>query len=689
MAQGDPLQPGPGSAFRIGVDTGGTFTDLILLDAAGCVVATHKRLSTPDDPGRAVLEGIDALIAATSCRGQLPGVVHGSTVATNALLEGKGDRAALLTTAGFEDVLYLARQDRPHLYDLVPTKEPPPIPRERTLGVAERINYAGQVLEPLTRGEVGRIVDHLEGLGVGAVSICLLHSYAKPAHEQAIAQAIRAALPGVHLTVSSELLPEMREYERSATCAVNAVVGPTMSRYVGRLDTQLGRGRLRIMGTGGGTLPPVVVGQRPVETILSGPAGGVMGAWAMAASAGLGGPGAGVIGFDMGGTSTDVCLIQDGPRRTTESVIAGLPIRLPMIDIHTVGAGGGSIAWVDEGGALRVGPQSAGAAPGPACYGRQEGERLVTVTDAHAVLGHIRDGRRLGDQLSVDRGAAVASVGSIAQRLGMTHHAAAEGILRVADAAMARAVQRVSVQQGYDARQLTLLAFGGAGGLHACRLAEALGMDRVLIPVNGGLLSALGMLSAPARFAFSQAVLTTLPHQVSGYEDPRTSPAVSDAIDQLVYRGRATLKDDGVAADDQLLVVQLDLRFAGQSYEITVRAEADGGPIEAFVNEHQRLYGYAPVGRPIELVAVRVVATGPVPVLSLQRPARGLARQATEHEVWDRGELSVWPFLERDALQSGGPKAGPMVIEEYAATTVVPRGWDVEVLADGQLMLTR
>lgn len=718
MPEGHPTPSHPESGYRVGVDTGGTFTDLILLDGQGAVVATHKRLSTPDDPGRAVLEGIAALLKAVPSSCQLPGVpgvvVHGSTVATNAVLEGKGDRAALVTTAGFEDVLYLARQDRPVLYDLVPYKDPPPIPRERTVGVAERVDYAGRVLEPLTEEEIGRVVEHLASLEVAAVAICLLHSYANPSHERALANAIRQQLAGVHLTVSSELLPEMREYERSATCTVNAVVGPTMSRYVGKLDAALGVGRLRIMGTGGGTLPPTAVASRPVETIMSGPAGGVMGAWAMARSAGmqrkeatkqgtpplpgallgpLPGAGVGAIGFDMGGTSTDVSLIDGAPRRTTESTIAGLPIKLAMIDIHTVGAGGGSVAWIDGGGALRVGPRSAGADPGPACYGKQTGEPIATVTDAHAVLGHIRDGRRLGDSLSVKRDAAAAAVGVIADRLGLSVDDAAEGILRVADVAMARAVQRVSVQRGYDARRFALLAFGGAGGLHACRLAEVLGMSRVLIPVHGGLLSALGMLSAPPRFAFSQALPATLACTNNAYDEPRNLDTVARVVDELVARGRSALDDDGVALADQHIAVMFDLRFAGQSYEITVPAPAEGGSgggaVDGFLAEHRRLYGYAPVGKPIELVTVRVEATGPTPALSLAASVPRDSDAANATETDQPQDASSWAFVQRAALGSGDKRPGPMVIEEYAATTVVPRGWDMEVLGDGQLILTR
>jgi len=387
-----PATPGSltlNSLWRVGVDTGGTFTDLVLVDPDGIVRLTHKLLSTPDNPSLAVRRGLDHLLDRWRTSGGedpgLPQVVHGSTVATNALLEGAGERAALLTTAGFEDVLAIARQDRPELYALVPKKRDLPIAREMTFGVEERMAYDGEVLRPLAQDEVRRVIQRLVQVAPRAVVICLLHSYVNPAHEQKLADAVAQALPDAHLTVSHELLPEFREYERTATCAVNGVVGPRMSRYIGQLDQTLGEGRLRIMGTGGGTLPPGVIARRPVETIMSGPAGGVIGAMRMAQGAGE----SRVIGFDMGGTSTDVSLCDGRPSYTTAAHIAGLPVHLPMIDIHTVGAGGGSIAWLDAGGALRVGPRSAGADPGPACYGQQQGEPIATVTDAHVVLGHL------------------------------------------------------------------------------------------------------------------------------------------------------------------------------------------------------------------------------------------------------------------------------------------------------------
>ena len=680
--------------FRIGVDTGGTFTDVLLAEPSGRVVASCKVLSTPDDPGRAVLAGIDRLVEQFSAdsesagqsrrlaRDELREVVHGSTVATNALLENKADAAALVTTAGFEDLLLLARQNRPELYALSPRRNEPPIPRGRTIGVNERLGYDGSVLIPLAQQEVDRVVQSIRAMGVASVAICLLHSYANDEHEQQLAKAIRSALPGCHLTVSSELLPELREYERAATCAANAVVAPTMARYIGALDGVLGKGVLRIMASGGGTLPPGAVIARPVETVMSGPAGGVIGAWAMANQASE----SRSIGFDMGGTSTDVALCDGGPMRSTETTINALPIRLPVIDIHTVGAGGGSIAWIDEGGALRVGPQSAGADPGPACYGRQgENPCLATVTDAHAVLGHLRDGRQLGDALAVDCNAARAAVGVIAKRLDLSIDATAEGILRVADAAMARAIQRVSVQRGHDARAYTLVAFGGAGGLHACRLADLLGMSRVLVPVYGGLLSAYGMLAAPPRHAFSHAALASFDSTDAGYDDPLQHVEVQRAIAQLRDQGSDALSSDGIEADEQRLSAALDLRFAGQSYEITVPCDGEGPVIDRFLDEHRKLYGYAPTGKPIELVTARLEALGPTPTISAQSEPT-LQPKALREQC--RGiDSTNDQYLHRDSLTPGTITPGPLIIEEYAATTVVPPGWLVFVLEDGQILL--
>ncbi|MFI4861686.1 MAG: hydantoinase/oxoprolinase family protein [Phycisphaerales bacterium JB063] len=678
--------------WRIGVDTGGTFTDLVLADPLGTIRATHKRLSTPNNPGEAVLGGIAHLLS--ECADQhdetiLPAIVHGSTVATNALLEDKGARAVIVTTEGFEDILAIARQNRPELYSLVPRRAAPKVGRAMTTGVCERVTSDGSVQTPLSREVLASAIQRIRGLNPESIALCLLHSYANPEHEAMVAKAVREVLPGVHLTVSHELLPEVREYERLATCVANAAVAPVMSRYLGELDQALGGHRLRIMGSAGGTLPARVVCDRPIETVVSGPAGGAIGAWAMAKSAGIDR----AIGFDMGGTSTDLTLIEGTPTRTTHTEIAGLPIRLPMIDIHTVGAGGGSIAQRDAGGALRVGPESAGAVPGPACYGRQDPAKPVaTVTDAHVVLGHLVDGRALGDSLQIQRAAAVGAVGRLAEELSLSLEQAAHGILRIADAAMARATKAISVQRGYDLRRFTLLAFGGAGGLHACRLAQTLGMTRVLIPRHGGLLSAVGMLAAPPRYQFARSVITSLSADHAGrYPDPKSIPAVQDAMQALASMSQEALARDGVSATDQTLTHRLDMRYAGQSHELSVDCN-DGDSAALFVAEHERLYGYALPGRAIEIVTARVEAQGPAPsihpgAVADLRPSDQTAMRYVP--VMDDGGESQWACWPRASLAAGQVLSGPMIVEEYAATTIIPRGWSMEVLADGQLSVTR
>ncbi|XAL99595.1 hydantoinase/oxoprolinase family protein [Phycisphaeraceae bacterium D3-23] len=678
--------------WRIGVDTGGTFTDLVLVDPTGTIRSTHKRISTPDDPGRAVLEGIAHLLAyqpAQDVSNEPPRIVHGSTVATNALLEGKSARAALVTTTGFEDVLAIARQNRPELYALEPRRAAPQIVRALTVGVRERILCDGSVETALTTGELDTVIARLQSLLPESIAVCLLHSYVNPEHEQRIARSIRDAIPGVHLTVSHELLPELREYERTATCVANAAVGPVMARYLGALEAALGGDRLRIMGSGGGTLPVDVVCERPIETVVSGPAGGAIGAWAMAKAAGIDR----VIGFDMGGTSTDLTLIDGSPTRTTQTTIAGLPIRLPMIDIHTVGAGGGSIARLDLGSALRVGPESAGADPGPACYGRQDPDELcATVTDAHVVLGHLTDDRRLGDSLAIQRDAAMDAIAQLAEQASLTAEAMARGILRIADAAMARAVKAISVQRGHDLRGFALLAFGGAGGLHACRLAEALGMTRVLIPRHGGLLSAVGMLAAPPRYQFARSVVTTIsPDEAGRYPDPLADAQVREALQVLDKMSHAALEKDGVALAERTLTRHLDLRYAGQSHELSIRCDT-GGTIDSFTVEHERLYGYAMPHRPIDVVTARLEAEGPAPAIQLDVAANHASSNPSEERqvsVIDRAGEAQWACRQRETLKPGQIFSGPFIIEEYAATTVIPRGWNMEVLADGQLSVTR
>ncbi len=689
-------------AIRIGVDTGGTFTDLVLVDAHHRLRAAHKRLSTPDDPTRAVLEGIDHLLAQANQPAhstQPPHVVHGSTVATNALLEHVSNspdtpstdppRTAFITTAGFEDTLAIARQDRPQLYELVPHRPAPPIPREYCFGIHERIAHDGRVLHALPPADLDTLIEKLRAMNLQSIAVNLLHSYVNPAHEQQIAAALREAFgQSVHLTVSHELLPEYREYERAATCTINAVVAPRMVRYLNHLAQELGEDHLRIMASHGGTLPPEPIRRAPVRTTLSGPAGGVVGAVMVARAAKV----QRIITLDMGGTSTDVALCEGAPTYTTENEAAGLPVRLPTVDMHTVGAGGGSIAWLDPGGALRVGPQSAGADPGPACYGRQTDAPLATVTDAHVVLGHIPADQPLGEGLRLDREAAITAVQHLARHAGLELLQTAVGILRVAEATMARAVQRISLQRGRDPRDYTLVPFGGAGGLHACHLAEALGMTRILVPTDPGVLSAVGMLGAAPRYMFSQAILLQLDPRHGQYDDPSQLPGLRETFAQLRQQADKAMANERLPADHRRDVRSVDMRYLGQSYEITVPFD-EGDPIEYFLAEHQRLYGYMARDKPIEFVTVRWQTGGREHDIELpeipKRTAPLSRREARDVPVYDGKYIRPWRHVHRQALRAGDMLNTPTIITEYSATTALPIGWSMTVNAIGQLMMER
>ncbi len=671
--------------IHIGVDAGGTFTDVVLLDRTRGRIVTHKLLSTPEEPARAVLAGIQTVLekAGVATYDQ---IIHGSTVATNALLEGKGARTAFVTTKGFEDTLWIARQDRPQLYALRVARPAPPVPRASCVGVAERMTFEGTVLQPLEPEEIQRVVEKLRSLSVESVAISLLHSYANPLHEQKLAEALRKALPGVHITLSSELLPEFREYERGATCVVNAVVAPPMVRYLGRLTAAVGSRKLRIMASSGGTLSPRRVVQRPVQTILSGPAGGVVGGHAMGLRADV----RRIITLDMGGTSTDVSLCDGDIRYTMESEIAHLPVRLPVVDIHTVGAGGGSIAWQDPGGALRVGPRSVGADPGPVCYGRQRPPYQPAVTDAHVVLGHLRADHPLGGTIYPDVEAARAALAELGTQLGMGVEETAEGILRVVEATMARAIQRISVQRGYDPRAYVLMPFGGAGAMHACRLADFVGMRRVLVPRYPGLLSAWGMLHAAPLHTLSQSVMRVLSPDASGaYPDVYRLPEVVQTIEYLRAEAEKLFEREGIPPGARRYEIRFDLRYRGQSCELSV--PDNGDPLQAFEKEHERLYGYRAPGKPVELVNIRLYARGETPPVLLDSlPEReGAMPEGEPVEVYESGSFRTWRYLERDLLRAGDTLHGRTIVGEYSATTIIPPHWQGRVDEYGQIHLWR
>ncbi|MBI2321774.1 MAG: hydantoinase/oxoprolinase family protein, partial [Chloroflexi bacterium] len=559
--------------MRLGIDIGGTFTDFVLL--ADGALRIHKVLTSADRVG-----GVRRGMADLALDASVP-VVHGSTVATNALLERRGARAALVTTRGFADVLLIGRQNRPRLFDLAGEKPPPLVPPERTFAVDERLDHRGQVLTPLGDEALAALVEQVRAANVEAVAVSLLFSFANPTHEQRIGAALAAL--GVPVTLSHVVLPEYREYERASTVAVNAYVTPLIARYVEGLGRHVGP--LRIMQSSGGSISARVAAAEPVRTVLSGPAAGVVGAFWLARTAGF----PQCITFDMGGTSTDVALCPGEIQETSEGQIAGVPIRVPIIDIHTVGAGGGSLARLDAGGALIVGPESAGADPGPACYGRA---RLLTVTDAHVVLGRLPADHFLGGRMRRDVAAAEAAVGALAAQIGDAPAEAADGIVRVANSNMDAAIRVISVQRGHDPRDFTLVAFGGAGPLHAADLAAALGIRRVLVPRYPGVLSALGLLVADVVKDYSQTAM--LPAV-------EATPARIDALyAPLEARGWAEMRAEGFAAALIRAERWGDLRYVGQSFELRVPLRGDF--LAAFHALHERRFGHQHPDWPVELV---------------------------------------------------------------------------------------
>ena len=732
---------------RIGIDTGGTFTDFVWVDEAGRL-RLHKEPSTPDDPSRAVVAGLAASGAPAAAD-----VVHGSTVATNALLQRRGAPTALITTAGFADVLAIGRQDRPDLYALVPQKPPPLVPREWRFEVRERISADGAVVTPLDEASLAEVVERVAAAGVESVAVCLLFSFLRPEHEQRVGAALRRRLPGVHISLSSDILPEYREYERTATTVINASVAPLMERYLSRLAGQLAPRRLAVMQSNGGVISAALAGAQAARTALSGPAGGVVGARFVAAAAGPDGAGyADLITFDMGGTSTDVALWAGGSPAgraptTTEGHIAGLPLRLPLIDIHTVGAGGGSLAWLDAGGALQVGPQSAGAWPGPACYWGEyeawraawrvtsdelrvtsdEGERLfspllprslaplppagrATVTDANLVLGRLDAARFLGGRMALHEASARAAVGALAAGMGVTVEGAALAIMRVANAAMERAIRRVSVERGHDPRRFTLVAFGGGGPLHACELAEALGIPRVLVPPTPGVLSALGMLAAAPTRDTSQSAIRPLAGVTAAWLDAAFAPLAAQVVGDMAAEGHE--------AAALTLRRALDLRYVGQSHELTVAGgewrvaggrdgggagergsggedcgpgtwNLEPGPLfggnvaaniaAAFHAAHAARYGYARPEAAIELVTLRLSAEAaheppPLPHEAPDAADAGAARLGMD-EIWFADGVHDTMLYERDRLRAGNRFDGPAVVYQYDTTTLVAPGW--------------
>ena len=664
----------------VGIDVGGTFTDIAVLQDGSLTV--HKLPSTPQNPTLGIVQGVAEVGIETGAAD----FVHGSTVATNALLEGKGARTALVTTMGFEDVLEIGRQSRAELYNLEQDRAPALAPWELRFGLPERVDYTGAILEDLPTEAVDALMFLIAESGADAVAVSFLFSFLNPVHEDMVHEALRKLDPAPFISLSSRVLPEFREYERTSTVVVNAYVGQVMSRYLGQLEQSLGEG-LRIMQSSGGSITARLASEQPVRTILSGPAGGVVGAFHVAEQAGY----PDIITLDMGGTSTDVSLCPGRIKETGSSSVGGHPISVPMIEIHTVGAGGGSIARVDAGGALTVGPQSAGADPGPACYGR--GDQL-TVSDANLLLGRLRPDHFLGGRLTLDLPRARGLMESLAARLGLSAPDAALGINRVVNANMERAIRAISLERGYDPRSFTLVPFGGAGPVHGCELAQELGIPRVLIPARPGILSALGVAIADVVKDYSRTVM------LRGGDLERTR--LEEEFHGMEGLARNELEQEGLPAERMTAHRFLDVRYVGQSFELTVdyptsRASRSSDRLaraisDSFYRAHLQRFGYADRGEPVEIVNLRLKLN-----LAVDKPALQLetvqgsgsagAQISTVGVVFREGELDT-PLYQRELLAAGNRIAGPALVVQLDTTTVIPPGWQGEVDAHGNLLLT-
>jgi N-methylhydantoinase A len=659
------------SEAHLGVDVGGTFTDLVALRDGGLVTA--KVPSTPRDQSAGALAAFDA--SGLDAR-EIAVFAHGMTVATNALLERRGGRTALVTTEGFRDVVEIGRQNRPALYDLARDRPPPLVPRELRFTVRERMGPSGVVV-PLEDGELARIVAALRAAEVDAVAVCLLFGFLYPEHERRIGHAIRAALPDVAVSLSSELLPEFREYERVATVAADAYLAPRVTAYLRRLVERTQERDLPaplVMQSAGGVVEIDLAATQPARLILSGPAGGVVGATYIATQSYFGD----LLTFDMGGTSTDVAAVIGGKvQTTTESVVAGVPVRLPAVDVHSVSAGGGSVAWADEGGALRVGPRSAGADPGPAAYGLGGDE--PTVSDADLLLGYLSDGATLGGEMVLSADLARRAMQRLGDRLGLTAEQAAEGVVRVAEAEMGRALRMISVERGLDPRDFALVAFGGAGGMHACALAEELGMRSVLVPRAAGVLSALGLAVADIRRDY----VGPLFGEIATLDSSR----LAAAWEALTERARKEMR--GLTAEPHLDRLA-DLRYQGQSYELTVDGDTPNALAEAFHVAHQQRFGHREDDEPVEVVNVRLVATvaGQRPEVIEPEPPEADPRTGYRDILLD-GTWVRADVVDRGLMGRGSVARAPAVVEFVEATCVVRPGWTGAIDSAGTLILSR
>jgi N-methylhydantoinase A len=687
---------GAGAGIRMAIDIGGTFTDATLIDEESGAVSIAKVLTTPADPSEGFMAAVGRALAEGGVEAtQVQFVVHATTVATNAIIEGKIARSGFVTTEGFRDLLEIARQVRPSLYDTQFEKAPPLVPRDRAVGVRERLGPAGEVLTPLDDDSVREAAALLRREQVESVAVCLLHSYVNPAHEQRVGEILAEELPGVPVSLSAEVAPEFREYLRASTTVINAVIRPVVERYLARIESRLAeagvRAKLLVMQSSGGVFSSDAAARKPVFMVESGPAAGVIASAYLGET--LGKPD--ILSFDMGGTTAKVGLIQGGQPSVTKDYnvgghagagiggmsLSGYPVRTPVVDLVEIGAGGGSIAWVDSGGLLRVGPRSAGDDPGPVCYRR--GGVEPTVTDANVVLGRLNPGYFLGGEMGLDiDGARVAIEERCAKPLGLDVTAAAYGIVEIANAAMVNALNLISVQRGYDPRDFVLVGFGGAGPVHANAIARDAEMPTLLIPRSPGIFSATGLLTTDLKRDAATTIMRRL---------DELDPAEAEAtFVELEAAGRTELQHEGVADDAIEFVRQIDLRYVGQSYELTI--PAGDGLLERFHAEHDRTYGFAAPEEPVEAVSLRLTSVGRIAKPPARKLDAGGAPEPKERRPVYYAEADGYvdcPIYDRYALPAGARLAGPAIVEEFDSTTVVHPGFSVSVDETGNLIIER
>ncbi len=646
---------------RIGVDTGGTFTDFIIYSEGKFFI--KKIPSTPEDPSKAIVKGISDYLK----KGKPSQIIHGTTVATNSLLERSGQPIGLLTTKGFEDILFIGRQTRNQLYCLKGENRISLLPRSNCIGLDERTSASGEQIKILSNNRIHKAVLTLKKKKTRAVAISFINSYSNAENEIKVHKALEQA--GFQVSRSSEILPEYREYERTAVAVVNAYLMPIISRYLTNLENHLKNEYLRIMQSNEGHISPQTAKKEPIRTALSGPAGGVVAAHYVGKSSGY----HKIITFDMGGTSSDVSLIDGKIQRTSENKIGEFPLRVPIIDINTVGAGGGSIAYLDQGGSLRVGPKSAGADPGPACYGKG---LSPTVTDANLVLGRLSADHFLGGQMKIFPERSYSSIKKLSKKMNKTVLETASGIIKIANANMSKAIRVISIERGIDVRKFVLFSYGGAGGMHAAEIASGLQIPRVLIPKNAGVFSSLGLLLADSVKDYSKSILKTL--------DPLLLDSIlQNEFDKIKRKALSDMLKEGFTAENVDLEKSLDLRYYGQSFEITVPFMEDTDFLNKFHQAHKRLYSYSHPDRPVEIVNIRLKAVGKTHKIKLKRiPQKNHGTEQAllnKQNIYYKETHEECPVFDRSLLRPGNKITGPALIVDYESTTFVPSDFKSEI----------